>query len=119
MRQHSQQSVDREMQQDVSDYRDDDRQQQSMSIFGAGNVNYASKRSVERIRHRHNKLNEAGAAVRRHQGKQKPHSQQRVDHVEDVINDLRNRAAPRPRSTSRSVSTTSLTAFERNSPATC
>lgn len=60
MRQHSQQSVDREMQQNVSDYRDDDRQQQLMSIFRLGNVNYVSKWSVEGIGHSGDKLDKPG-----------------------------------------------------------
>ena len=55
----------------------------------AGTGDDAAKRRVERIRHRHDELHKSGAAARRQQGQQEAQSQQRVDHKEDVVDDLR------------------------------
>ena len=66
MRQHAQDSIDRQMQQEISDYRDDDRHHQRVALIGARAGNDSSKRKVERIRHRHDKLNETRGAARGH-----------------------------------------------------
>ena len=88
MRRHPQKSVDRKVQQYVRDHRDYDRQQESVTLISLGTRHYPPKRSVERVRHRDDKLHEARSAARRHQSQQKPHPQQRVNHIEDVIDYL-------------------------------
>src|ERR1700730_7730737 len=88
MRQHSEQAIDCQMQQDISDYRDYDRHHQRMPLIRARAGNDSFKRKVEWIRDGDNKLDETGSAAGRHQRQQKPHSQQGIDHIEDVIDNL-------------------------------
>ena len=66
MRQHSQDSIDGQVQQEIRDYRDDDRHHQRVPLIRARAGNDSSKRKVERIRHGDNKLNETGGAARCH-----------------------------------------------------
>src|ERR1044071_2415062 len=67
VRQHAQQSINREMQNDVGDYRNNNRQQQSVSLIGAGTCDNPSKRSVKGIGDRHDELNKPGRAARSQQ----------------------------------------------------
>ena len=62
MRQHAEQSIDRQMQQHVNDDGNHERQHQRVSIAGAGAGDDSSKWLVERIRHCDNELYKPGAA---------------------------------------------------------
>ena len=71
MRQHSEQAIDCQMQQDVSDYRDYDRHHQRMPLISTRAGHDSFKRKVEGIRHCNNKLYESRSAAGRHQRQQK------------------------------------------------
>ena len=90
MREYSQQPVNGEMQNYVSNNRNHDREQQSMSLVGAGTRYYASEWLVKRVGDGDDKLNESGAAAGRQQCQQKSHSEQCVEYIEDVVNHLGN-----------------------------
>ena len=88
MSQQSQQSIDRQVQQNIGDDRDDDRKHQRMSVLSSRTGDNSSERSVKRIRDRDDELNKPGATARRQQRQQKPQSEQRVDQKENVIDYL-------------------------------
>src|SRR5688572_2802357 len=88
MREHSQQAVDAEMKQHVRDYRNDNRQHQRVSAISLRTRDNSTKRRIKRIADRDHKPHKTCAASSRHQRQQKSHREQRVDYVENVINDL-------------------------------
>ena len=94
MREHSQQSVNGEMQKRVRDYRYNYRKEQGVATVCARTRDNPAKRHVKRVADGDDKLYEPGAAPCRQQGQQKTHSEQRIDYVENVIYDLRNSRQP-------------------------
>ena len=90
MREQSQQTVYRQVQQDVNDDGDDDWQQQRVSLICARAGNNTSERTIEGIGYCNDKLHEPGRAPRGHQGKQKSQAKQGVKNEKQVVDDLRN-----------------------------
>src|ERR1700730_11873713 len=88
MGEHAQQTVDAQMQQQISDERNYQRHHQGVTTVRARAGNYSSKGFVERIRHGDDETNEPGATLRREQSQQKPQSQQRIENKKEVIDDL-------------------------------
>src|SRR5437660_6595579 len=60
-----------------------------MPTVRARAIDDTAKRTIKRIGDRYDEPHEAGAASGRQQGQQKTQSKQRIDHIEDVIDDLR------------------------------
>lgn len=85
---YSQYAVDCQMQHNVGDYGDYDGQQQRMSLIRAWTCHNSSKRNVERICNRHDKLNKSGSAARGEQRQQETDSQERVKQIKQIIDYL-------------------------------
>ena len=88
VRHHPQQSVYCQVQNHVSNDCNDNRQQQLVGLVCVGDVYDASKRSIKRIGDRDNKLNKTSSAPRCQQRQQETHAEQRVQQIENVIDDL-------------------------------
>ena len=98
MRDEAQQTIDAQMQQYINDDRDYQRQHQRVAAVRARTRHDSSKRSIKRISHSDDKTNEAGAAPGGQQSQQEAHSQQRIDHPKDVIDNLRDTSCQPPAS---------------------
>jgi hypothetical protein len=85
------------------------RQHQRVAAVGARTGNDSAERPIEWIGHGDDETDKASAASRSQQSQQEAHSQQSINHVEDVIDDLRNARCAAPRSTFAFVCTTSST----------
>ena len=90
MRHHAQDSIDRQMQQDIRNYRHHDWHHQRVPIARPRAIHDPSEWRIERVCNSNNKLNKTRAAVRRQQRQQKSHRQQRVYHIKNVVDDLGN-----------------------------
>jgi hypothetical protein len=90
MCQEPQQTVNRQVQQDINDDRDYHRQQKRMSFLRSRAGDNSAKGFVKRIRDRHDELNESSGTARGKERQQKPQAQQGVEHKEKVVDYLRN-----------------------------
>src|SRR6185369_2416510 len=91
---HPQKSVDEHMREHVRDYRHYDGQQQGVPAVRAWARNDPTKRFVKRTARRNYESHKAGSAARGHQCEKKSHSEQGVDYVENVIDNLRDSREP-------------------------
>ena len=65
-----------------------------MTTIGAGAGNDSAKRFVKRIRHSHDEANKSRAAIGCKQSQQEAQTQQRIDYIKDVIDNLRDSRDP-------------------------
>src|ERR1044071_2957583 len=92
----AQDSVDSQVQQNIRNYRYQDRQRQPETLCCGGRRYDAAKRREERLSHGVDEFHEAGRLSRSQKVQEESHRQEPVNYIEDVINDLRNpgRTAP-------------------------
>lgn len=84
-----QKAINSQMQQEVDDDRDNQRNDQSMTAVSAGTGHDAAKWSIKRIGNRDYESDKARAAAGSQQRQHKSQAQQRIKHEEYVVDNLR------------------------------
>ena len=83
-----QQPIDAQVEQHIDDDRNHDWQGQRIATFGRRAGHDPAKWRVQRIRDSAYEVHESGARPRRQQREQEAERKQRIDDLEDIVNDL-------------------------------